>query len=139
MRIYTLGYPGWTIEAVRSLLAQANALLVDVRLVPSSRFNPAFRAASLRKALGDAYVCVSDWGNLNYKNDGPIQLRSFSGGLATVEGRLCGHDAVVLLCGCADVNVCHRKVVAARLAETWACPVEHLSRPSRDPDQGRLF
>ena len=39
--------------------------------------------------------------------------------------------AVVLLCGCPDVNVCHRKILAERLAEQWDAEVVHVTPPPK--------
>ena len=39
--------------------------------------------------------------------------------------------AVVLMCGCPDVNVCHRKVLAERLAQRWGAEVVHVAAPPK--------
>jgi hypothetical protein len=35
------------------------------------------------------------------------------------------------MCGCPDVNVCHRKVLAERLAKRWGAEVEHVAAPPK--------
>ena len=41
MTIYTLGYSGWKIEDVEAVMERLDAILVDVRMVPRSRWAPA--------------------------------------------------------------------------------------------------
>ena len=40
--------------------------------------------------------------------------------------------SVILLCGCPDVNQCHRKVLADWLAQSWQAQVIHLTPPKPD-------
>jgi len=49
--------------------------------------------------------------------------------------------AIILLCGCADVTQCHRKVLAERLAEAWAADVVHLTPAAKpeSPGQARVW
>jgi len=128
--IYTVGYlAGWTPDGLRALAERVGGLVVDVRLVPSSRI-PTWRAKALQAALGEAYVWVGEWGNTNYRSGGPVRLKAFQRGFERVQGLTSGHRAVVLVCACRDVAACHRKVVAERLAEAWgSARLEHLGRP----------
>ena len=45
--IYTLGYSGWRIEDVEAVLDRLLAILVDVRMVPRSRWVAAWNSAVL--------------------------------------------------------------------------------------------
>ena len=75
---------------------------------------------------------------MNYKG-GPIKLKDFDGAVKKLEAV---SGDIILMCGCADVNVCHRKIVAEQLAKLWHCEVEHLARPVRKPTpdgQAKLF
>ena len=127
MRIYTLGYSGRTPEQVEWAALLRSAVLVDVRLRPRSR-DPAWTAGRLRAALGDRYVHLRGFGNLNYRGDGPIRLADFAGALAELRDWLdrTGGENVMLLCVCRDVETCHRRVVAERLAEALGGTIEHL-------------
>ena len=87
---------------------------------------PCFNAKSFKAALGDRYVWLEGFGNVNYKNGGPIRLKDFSGALKKL-GASPGN--IILMCGCSDVGICHRKVVAEKLAALWLCEIEHLARP----------
>lgn len=129
MKIYTMGYCGWRVEDVAALLEKLDAVLVDVRMMPRSRWKREFNCSALQKRLGDRYAWIRAWGNRNYKG-GPIEIVDFVGGVDEVVAmRGPGRRPVVLLCGCKDVNTCHRKVLAEKLAERWDAEVEHLSPP----------
>jgi len=141
MRVYTLGYMGWRPTELLEVAERLNATIIDVRLMPRSRWSPDYNAKSLKTALGDRYVWLEGFGNLNYKG-GPIVLKDFAGALKTLSEMSLRGPRVILMCGCKDVNVCHRKIVAERLAKLWHCPIEHLERPERktpDSDQLGLF
>jgi uncharacterized protein (DUF488 family) len=130
MTIYTLGYSGWRIEDVEAVLERFAAILVDVRMVPRTRWQPQWNAAVLRARLGDRYVWLREFGNRNYKGTfEQIEIADFPAGEKRLREITGTGKAVVLLCGCRDVTVCHRKVVAEMLAATWQADVVHLTRP----------
>jgi uncharacterized protein (DUF488 family) len=138
MTIYTLGYQGWKIDAAEAVLLRLDAILVDVRMMPRSRLAD-FNGGRLQKRLGGRYVWLGEFGNRNYKGSfDQIEIVDFAAGEKRLR-ELCGaapapnetdrpaSKAIVLLCGCADVNACHRKVLAERLAGLWGAQVVHLS------------
>ena len=130
MTIYTLGYSGWKIEDVEAALERFAAIVVDVRMVPRTRWQPQWNATVLRVRLGDRYVWLREFGNRNYKGTfQQIEIADFPAGEKRLRKITAPGKAVVLLCGCRDVNVCHRKVVAEMLAATWEADVVHLTRP----------
>jgi uncharacterized protein (DUF488 family) len=130
MTIYTLGYSGWRIEDVEAVLDRLDAILVDVRMVPRTRWQPQWNATVLRARLGDRYVWLREFGNRNYKGTfEQIEIADFPAGEKRLREIVAPGKAVVLLCGCRDVNVCHRKVVAELLAQAWQADVVHLTRP----------
>ena len=140
MTIYTLGYSGWKIEAIASLLNRLDALLVDVRLSPRSR-NPVFSGKRLSERFGNRYIHLREFGNANYRQaDAPVKLLKFERGLQGMSLAMLqeGVADVILLCACRDVNVCHRKVVAGRLAETMGGEIIHLDL-SAAGSEGMLF
>src|SRR5664279_4232291 len=67
MTIYTLGYSGWKIEEVEAVVSRLDAILVDVRMVPRSRWAPGWNATVLHARLGEKYVWLKEFGNRNYK------------------------------------------------------------------------
>ena len=137
MTIYTLGYSGWTVDDVAALLERLDAVAVDVRMSPRSR-NPAYSGKRLSERLGDRYRHVRGFGNTNYRG-GEIVLHDWAGGLQETLAILSAGRSVVLMCACADVEVCHRKVVAKRLAGLEGADVIHLTPADAKPSQPTLF
>jgi uncharacterized protein (DUF488 family) len=130
MTIYTLGYSGWKIEDVEAVMERFAAILVDVRMVPRTRWQPQWNAAVLHARLGERYVWLREFGNRNYKGTfAEIEIADFPAGEKRLREIITPGRAVVLLCGCRDVAVCHRKVVAEMLAQAWNADVVHLTRP----------
>ncbi|MCE5327874.1 MAG: DUF488 domain-containing protein [Planctomycetaceae bacterium] len=126
MTIYTLGYTGWKIEDVQAAVDKVNGLLVDVRMMPRSR-NPIWNSTSLAKRLPGQYLWLKQFGNRNYKA-GPIEIVNFEAGAATLLREIAGSGkSPVLLCGCSDVNICHRKILAEWLGGLWQMEIEHLA------------
>ena len=130
MKIYTLGYSGWSVEAIKTFLESVNGVAVDVRMVPRSRV-AAFNGTAFSRLLGERYYWLSDFGNVNYKSGGPIAIADFDKGVERLGPLRTAGRAVVLVCGCPDVNVCHRKVLAERLAKRWGAEVEHVAPPPK--------
>jgi uncharacterized protein (DUF488 family) len=138
MTIYTLGYSGWAIEDVEAVLDRLDAILVDVRMVPRTRWAAAWNSAVLAKRLGGRYTWLRAFGNVNYKGTfEQIKIADFPAGEKRLREITATGKAVVLLCGCRDVNVCHRKVLAERLAQAWGAEIEHLTRPDKETSGGQ--
>jgi uncharacterized protein (DUF488 family) len=137
MTIYTLGYSGWSIEDVEAVLDRLDAILVDVRMVPRSRWASAWNSAILAKRLGERYTWLRAFGNVNYKGTvEQIQIADFPAGEKRLRELSADGKAVVLLCACRDVNVCHRKVLAEWLAQVWSADVVHLTPPDKNAQPG---
>jgi hypothetical protein len=131
----TYGYSaGGTFADLRSY-AEAGAVIVDTRLKPFSRWRPDMNLGHLKQELGiDAYLSLPDFGNENFKKDGPIRIRDFDAGLQQLQASVqrLKPSAVVLLCACSDPLICHRSEVAARLIDAgFAEEVVHLKPGSR--------
>ena len=132
MTIYTLGYSGWKIEDVEAVLDRLDAILVDVRMVPRTRWAPLWNSAALQTRLDDRYVWIREFGNVNYKSTfEEIEIADFPTGERRLRQLTAGGKAVILLCGCRDVNVCHRTVLAERLAKEWDAEGSHLAAPDK--------
>jgi uncharacterized protein (DUF488 family) len=135
--IYTLGYSGWKIEDVEAVLGRLDAILIDVRMIPRSRWAAAWNSAVLAKRLGERYVWLREFGNRNYKGTfEQIEIADFPTGETRLRELAATGKAIVLLCGCRDVNVCHRKVLADWLAQAWQADVVHLTRPDNEISSG---
>lgn len=95
------------------LLTRLGATLCDIRLSPRSRV-PHWRGPALQQLLGARYRHIPALGNVNYKRkkSEPIELADVERGIGEL---LAVTGAVVLLCACADVAHCHRRVVAEHL------------------------
>ena len=142
MTIYTLGYSGWKIEDVEAVLNRLDAILVDVRMVPRSRWAQAWNASALHSRLGNRYVWLKQFGNRNYKGTvDQIEIADFPAGEKRLRELTATGKAVVLLCGCRDVEVCHRKVLAQWLAKAWKAEVVHLTHldNGNSGGQAKLF
>ena len=150
MKIYTLGYSGWTAAAIKETLERLDGVAVDVRMVPRS-YVASFNGTAFQKLLGERYRWVQEFGNVNYKNGGPIKILNIIRGEGKLADLLAAGKAIVLLCGCPKLAECHRKVVAEKLAKMWNCEIEHLTPPpkaakgevdqkyKRSPQQPTLF
>jgi hypothetical protein len=128
IKIYTAGYgAGWTPEQLKHKAEELDAVVIDTRLNPRSS-SLQWDRKSLKKLLGFRYQHEGRFGNLNYKG-GPIRLMDPAGALAGLVPKLLESNSTILLCGCRNVDTCHRKTVAELLAERFGLPIEHLAPP----------
>jgi uncharacterized protein (DUF488 family) len=125
--IYTLGYAGWAPTTLCEHVLALDATLVDVRIAPTSK-SPQWRREALQALLGERYRHLPDLGNRNAFNGGPVALRNPERAVALIAA-LIVRGPVVLLCGCADPQHCHRSVAAAFLAERLGAAVVHTPAP----------
>ena len=124
--IYTAGYgAGWSPTMLAEVLTQHRAILLDIRLKAWSK-TPHWQRPALFEYFGPArYLHCPALGNLNYNTGGEIKLQAPAAGVAIVQRQL-DIGSVVLLCGCRDVEACHRKVAAQLLHEALGATVVHL-------------
>jgi len=131
MKIYTMGYTGWTLKQIERAVMQCDAVLVDVRIRPYSR-QVIYNQKNLVGLLGERYAHIPGFGNRNYKG-GPIVLADFTGGAAKAAELMSETGKTLLLmCVCQGWRICHRSLVAEKLKELWSeCDVEiiHLNKP----------
>jgi uncharacterized protein (DUF488 family) len=139
LRIYTIGYAGWAPAALRDHVLALGATLVDVRIAPTSK-SPQWRKEALAALMGAAYRHLPALGNRNAFTGGPVALNDPERAIQPIAALL-ERGPVVLLCGCADPQRCHRSVAAEFLAKRLGAEVEHIlapERPARPDDQLRL-
>lgn len=127
--IYTMGYAGWAPAALRDEVLRLAAMLVDVRIAPTSK-SPQWRKEALAELLGPIYTHLPALGNRNAFTSGPAELADPERALGPIAALL-ARGPVVLLCGCADPERCHRGLAASFLAERLGGAVVHLPSPVR--------
>ena len=125
--LYTLGYLQHDSMARLEKLVADNVIVLDIRSSPRSRWY-AWSRKRLIERFGNSYHHVPELGNVNYRSaELPVKLANEFDGLWSVLFWLVnkGYD-VCLLCACADVLVCHRRVVAELVRAASSCQVVHL-------------
>ena len=106
-------------------------------MVPRSRFQPVWNSAALSARLAERYAWLKELGNRNYKGTfEQIEIVDFDAGEQRLRELTAGGKSVILLCSCKDVNVCHRKVLAERLAAMWGVEVVHLAPTAHTTEPG---
>lgn len=115
-RLYTYGYNSYQIaRVIDHLLNEGVRHVVDVRFKPYSR-NPDFRSAALRShltAAGIRYTHMPGLGNVNYKG-GDIMLADPSK-IEELRQMVETEEGVCILCVCARVKDCHRRLISDTL------------------------
>jgi uncharacterized protein (DUF488 family) len=111
--LYSFGYQGRAVDEISRLIQTTGGVLVDVRMVPSSRI-ATWRQGPLIRRFGGSYLHVGALGNRNYRG-GPIELVDALAGMRIVM-ELLERRPVVLMCGCRDAATCHRTVIAQQIA-----------------------
>jgi uncharacterized protein (DUF488 family) len=139
--LYTLGYSGWTPEAIQEAAQSLNAVVCDIRYAPASR-HPQWRKHQLVQLLGSRYQHVQALGNRNYKSGGPVALTDYDTGKQVIAEILATGQSVILMCACKNLVHCHRRTAAEQLAADLGVCLMHLTPPKqqRVPEkQGSLF
>lgn len=121
--LYTFGYSGRQPEELLALAEKLDAIIADISFNARSRV-PQWSGGRLVRLLGDRYRHLPALGNRNYKG-GPMALVDPEPGIAQVADLL-AHQPVVLLCVCADILHCHRRLVAGAVAARYGVSVTHL-------------
>ena len=149
-RILTIGYQGLTPEQfVTALEAAGVSTLADVRIRTHSR-KPGFNARALEERLeaaGVGYVWLKGLGSPESVREagrsGDLQAMhalyahhldspAAQDDYATLKGLALDED-VCLMCFEAEVEECHRKGLAERLAADTGMPIVHL-KPGSAPE-----
>ncbi len=123
--LYTIGYSGISVEVLAAATQKQRWLVVDTRLMPASR-QPQWNKKALTLRLIEGYLHLPALGNVNYKNGGAIAIADAASGVPVVVRRL-EVQPVLLLCVCASVWTCHRRVVAELVQAACGCDLVHLA------------
>jgi uncharacterized protein (DUF488 family) len=142
--LFTIGYEHATADAVLAELARARiGLVVDIRAVASSR-RPGFSKRQLAAALDEGGIAYLHLRGLGTPKEGRLAARSgdldalfriYEAHLATPQAReeldelaalIRTGRRLCLLCYERDPDHCHRKRIAALMAERAAVAIEHL-------------
>ena len=132
MRFFTTGYTGKRVEQLPGLLDFYGAVLADIRFAPVSR-HLQWTRDYLSLMLKNRYRHVAALGNRNYKTHDSIQIHNLEIGIRLIQS---WETNVILLCACAEIENCHRRVVKNELEKRGA-QVEELT--SWDTRQQSLF
>jgi uncharacterized protein (DUF488 family) len=142
-KIFTIGHGKRKIEELIDLLNKYQIkVLIDVRSLPYSRFNPQFRQSNLQKSLESAdikYIFLGKElggrptdqtlyinGVVSY--DAIKQTDTFKAGIRQVIEFVKGGIKVTLMCSESDPNDCHRKHLIAGELEKEELKVLHISK-----------
>lgn len=125
-RIYTLGYEGSSPDDIRRYVKELHAVLVDIRMSPHSRA-AMWEGKALSWYVGGAnYMHLVVLGNENYRHpELGIKLHNPQAGVRALEPVL-RRRSIILLCACANLETCHRKVAAEYLHQVLGVKVSHL-------------
>lgn len=121
--LYTIGYSGRKLDELKAIVAEAQAVLVDIRFSPFSRV-PHWRGDALGRVLGERYHHIGALGNKNYRG-GSIEIVDMKQGVAEVISLL-SQSPVILMCACKNYHTCHRKVVADFIESNYGIKAEEL-------------
>jgi len=128
-KIYTIGYSGRTPSELLEIVELLGAQLVDVRYSPASRL-PQWSGLRLRQLFGERYTHLRQFGNVNYKNGGPIQLVDYASGKVYLDAL---ERPAILMCVCSNPAICHRTTIANLLrADGFEVVEYHDARPPSD-------
>lgn len=108
---YTTGYTGKAVEQLPALLDYYDAVLADIRFAPTSR-HLQWTRNYLSLMLKNRYRHVAALGNRNYKTHDSIQIHNLEIGIRLIQS---WETNVILMCACADLENCHRRVVKNEL------------------------
>lgn len=113
---YLTGYTGKPTRKPEQLLRLAtnlDAVVVDSRFSPWSRWASHWNRYQLQALLLKRYLWIGGFGNKAYR-EGRIELVDPTSGIYQLNNHTA--DNFIILCACADGESCHRKQVGEYLA-----------------------
>lgn len=109
-KFYTTGFAGKEINDLKPMLERLDAILIDVRFFPTSELMR-WRQIYLKTLLREKYRHIPQLGS-RASRAGPNQIRNLELGLKILTSF---ETNAVLMCECADTEICHRLVIAKEL------------------------
>src|SRR5690349_2693011 len=100
---YTAGYYGRALEEFKAKAEELKAVVVDIRLVPQSRFTPQWRQKNLQATFGENYLHIKEPGNKGFKEK-RIEIADLEAGLEITRQIKCD---MILLCAYKHYDTCH--------------------------------
>jgi hypothetical protein len=106
---------------IDAAVCRPRTYLVDIRLVPYSRWYPQWTRPALQERYGKRYVHLRGLGNVNYRDRRqPICLLDPEPHVQHLAEELRRGTSSLLLCACTDEMQCHRRVVFALILQALA-------------------
>lgn len=121
VKFYTTGFSGRDINDLRTMLERLDAALIDVRFFPTNELMR-WRQVYLKALLREKYRHVAQLGSRRART-GANQIQHLDLGLKVL---LSFGTNAVLMCECADLEDCHREIIAKELRRRGFA-VEELS------------
>lgn len=110
IKFYTTACAGKDINDLKPMLDRLGAVLVDVRFSPTSEVMR-WRQIYLKTLLREKYHHVPQLGSRAFR-EGRNQIQNLDLGIRIL---LSFNSNAILMCGCADLKMCHRRVIAQEL------------------------
>src|SRR5580765_397995 len=109
-KVYPIGYSR-NGALVETLMKQEQMLLIDTRSKPWSKI-PEYRQEALKERYKARYRFAGQYlGNVNFNNGEAIKIANPVVGITGLMKYLSKGYDLIILCGCAQFELCHRKVI----------------------------
>jgi len=115
------------------------AVIVDVRIQPYARRDPDFNRPALQARYGSKYVWIREFGNKNYKTNGPTEFVNLDLGSRRLGAIVADGTPVIFLCMCKSHEGCHRTELANMFNDQLGWEVKHLPHKDTAPLIESLF
>lgn len=110
VKFYTTGFAGKDINDLKPMLDALDAVLVDVRISPTSEIMR-WRQIYLKALLRERYHHVAQLGNRSFR-EGKAQIQNLDLGIKIL---ISFNSNAILMCECPDTKECHRISIAQEL------------------------
>lgn len=124
--LFTIGYDGWSIEAIEAVRKEHDAGIIDIRW---KQFSPRaeFQLEELLKRWEGNYLEVPQLGNTAVV--GEPRINNLEKGMDII-GQYLPAMNLILLCRCKSLELCHRGMIAEEAKKRFGCTVVHLHPPT---------
>jgi uncharacterized protein (DUF488 family) len=123
--IYTIGHSNRGLsEFLEKLKEHGVTVLVDVRSIPRSRFNPQYNQNALSKALEEQGIAYQ-WRGADLGGKG--ENLDYEGAIANLIATARGGERVCAMCSEGDYKQCHRHTMLEPSLIEHGVQVKHIS------------